>query len=178
MRLRSLPAALLTLAVSASMIPGSGAAQAAPTEDRGIWIADAGGNLRAVAPASSSFLRSRQGLGAGSVRLVLSVETFAESATGAVSAGQLAVARVRRAVGASGVTVADVSSELAYVEPRYQFRVLRATWEKPRRLGFDAAHVITLSAASEARLGHVIDAAMGAGATRVLDVQTPGEAGR
>lgn len=178
MRTRSLPAALLILALSVALAPTAVSGQAAPTDDSGIWIADAGGTLRAVAPASTSFLRAGRGLGTDAVRLVLSVETFAESATGAVSAGQLAVARVRQAVAASGVTVADVSSELAFVEPRYQFRVLRATWEKPRRLGFDAAHVVMLSAGSEARLGQVIDAAMGAGATRVVEVQSSSRGGR
>jgi uncharacterized protein YggE len=170
MRARTLPLSLIALALAAPLDAGPAAAQASPdAEQPGIWIADASGALQEVAPARRSFLRT-QDLGPGATRLVLSVETFAESATGALSAGRLAVARVRQAVSSSGVAVAGITSEVAYVEPRYRQRILAGSWETPRRLGFDAAHVITLTAGSAARLGEVIDAAMGAGATRVIDV--------
>jgi uncharacterized protein YggE len=169
MSARTLPSSLLGLALAAALAATPAAGQQADPGQPGIWIADRSGTLREVAPATRSFLRSQE-LGPDAVRLVLSVETFAGSATGALSAGRLAVTRVRQAVAASGVAVGGITSEVAYVEPRYRHRILAATWEKPQRLGFDAAHVITLSAGSSARLGRVIDAAMGAGATRVIEV--------
>jgi uncharacterized protein YggE len=161
---------VLLLAMLSSLTAATAAhsQQAAPGEEPGIWIGDAGGSLRPVQVASRSFLS--QEAEAGAVQLVLSVETFASSAAGALSAARLAVTRVRQALSASGIATANVTSELAYLEPRYRHRILAGSWEGPRRLGFDASYVVSVRGASPMNLGRAVDAAMGAGATRVLSL--------
>lgn len=161
---------VLALAVL-SVLPGATSArgqEAAPAEVPGIWIADAGGSLRPAQLASRSFLP--QDSAEGAVQVVLSVESFAHSAEGALSAAQLAVTRVRAALSASGIASANVTSELGYLEPRYRHRILAGSWERPLRLGFDAGYVVSIRGARPASLGRAVDAAMGAGATQVLTI--------
>jgi uncharacterized protein YggE len=166
------PRTLHTALVLAVLSPLAGATaalgQQAALDEPGIWIADARGSLQQVPTAARSFLR--QDAAGEPVQLVLSVESFAESATGALSAGELAVLRVRRALSASGVSAASVSSELAFLEPRYRYRILPGSWERPIRLGFDAGYLVTVQGAGRARLGRIVDSAIGAGATRVLSL--------
>lgn len=169
MSMRSIESALLVLFLCVVGSAGSAAAQATLSgEASGIWIADDEGQLQRVQPAFGSFLRQQDA--SGDVRLVLSVESFAGSANGALSAGSLAVTRVLQAIAAAGVPGGAVESELAYLEPRFEYRILAGSWEKPRRTGFDAAHLVTVETANTAALGRVIDSAIGAGATRVLSV--------
>lgn len=169
MSMRSIESALLVLFLCVVGSAGSAAAQATLSgEASGIWIADDEGQLQRVQPAPGSFLRQQDA--SGDVRLVLSVESFAGSANGALSAGSLAVTRVLQAIAAAGVPGGAVESELAYLEPRFEYRILAGSWEKPRRTGFDAAHLVTVETANTAALGRVIDSAIGAGATRVLSV--------
>ena len=174
MRVRAIEAVLLAGLLCCATGVSTATAQGPLTgSEAGIWIANGQGEMQRVQPSAASFLRQDA---AGDAELVLSVETFATSATGAIAAGNLAVTRVLHAVAASGVPGNGVSYELAYVEPRYRHRILAASWEKPRQLGFDAAHVITIRSANPATLGRVIDSAIGAGATRVLSVDA--DAGR
>jgi len=167
------PLKLVVFAVSLSWSAGAAGAHAQQVADPGepgIWIADADGSLRHVPPVSRSVLRPVQSNGAAPLQLVFTVESFAQSATGALAAAQLAITRVRHAVGATGVGAAEDEPELAYVEPRYERKLLAGTWEKPRRLGFDAAYLVTVRVGDPARTGLLVDAAMGAGATGVLSV--------
>ena len=167
MNRHSFHALLLMVGLSSLSATAALAQQPADGQAPGIWIADATGVLRQVQPPSQTFLRNQA---PGAVRLVLSVESFAQSATGALAAGQLAATRVRHAISGFAIAGDGFAVELAYVEPRYQHRILAATWEKPRLLGFDAAYVITLQTTSSSNLGLLIDSAMGAGATRVISV--------
>lgn len=130
----------------------------------GIWIADATGELRQVQPAGS-FLQE----GPEQVRqIVFSVETFAHTATGALSAARLAVTRVHHALSQTGMVTRSVTAELAFLEPRYRERILAGSWEKPHRLGYDAGFVVTVALPVGLDVGRLVDAAIGAGATRVL----------
>ena len=159
--------AALALGMFASLVSATLEGQAAaPGAAPGIWIADEAGSLQPTRVASRSFL-PQEPVG-GPVQVVLSVESFAGSATGALSAAELAVTRVRGALSASGIASANLTSELAYLEPRYRHRILAGSWERPQRLGFDAGFVVTIHGASPANLGRAVDAAIGAGATRVL----------
>lgn len=164
---------LLLLAAVATMTGAAdGHAQQGPAAgEPGIWVAATDGELREVQPVTRSFLRD-QDEAAGPVQMVLSVETFATSATGALSAAQLAVTRVRSALSASGIAFSGVTSELAYLEPRIKHRILACSWETPRRLGYDAGYLVSIRGASPRLLGRAVDAAMGAGATRVLSLSS------
>lgn len=167
------PLTLVVFAISLSWSAGATGAhaqQAADPGEPGIWIADAAGSLRPVPPVSRSVLRQQQTNGSAPLQLVFTVETFAQSATGALAAAQLAITRISHAVGATGVGAAEGEAELAYLEPRYERKLLAGTWEKPRRLGFDAAYLMTVRVGDPARTGLLVDTAMGAGATGVLSV--------
>lgn len=162
---------LLILVALASLAGAADArAQQGPASgEPGIWIASADGELREVQPVTRSFLRDQDD-DAGPVQVVLSIETFATSATGALSAARLAVTRVRSALSASGIASSGVTSELAYLEPRLKHRILAGSWESPQRLGFDAGYLVTVRGATPRLLGRAVDAAMGAGATQVLSL--------
>lgn len=164
---------LLLLAAIASVASAADAhAQQGPAAgEPGIWIGVGDGVLREVQPVTRSFLRD-QDEAAGAVQVTLAVETFATSATGALSAAQLAVTRVRSALAASGIASSGVTSELAYLEPRLKHRILAGSWERPHRLGFDAGYLVSIRGARPQLLGRAVDAAVGAGATRVLSLST------
>ena len=165
-RLSSIPALVLAGLLGAAA--GTAAQQPAEPVEPGIWIADASGQLQRVEPARQSFLRDEDRW-PGSVEVVLAVETFSRTATGALSAAELAVRRVGSAISRTGVASSGTTSELAYLEPRLQERILAGSWEKPRQLGYDAAYVVTVRVDRTA-VGRVVDAAVGAGATRVLEL--------
>ena len=78
--------------------------------------------------------------------------------------------RVRSALASTGIALSGITSEVAYVEPRIQHRILAGSWEKPRRLGYDAGYLVTVRGASPAELGMAVDVAVRAGATRVLSL--------
>lgn len=156
--------ALVSLAVATSASAQGDADNGQP----GIWIASAAGELREVQPVTRSFLQDQDG--ADPVQVVFAVETFAQSAHGALSAAQLAVTRVRGALASTGIAMSGITSEVAYVEPRIQHRILPGSWEKPRRLGYDAGYLVTVRGANSRELGMAVDVAMGAGATRVLSL--------
>ena len=165
-RLSSIPAILLSGLLCTAA--GTAAQQQPQPAEPGIWIAAPGGELQRVEPARRSFLRDAERW-PGSVEVVLTVETFSRTATGALSAGELAVRRVGGAISRAGIASTGFSSEVAYVEPRLQQRILAGSWEKPRQLGYDAAYVVTVRVDRTA-VGRVVDAAVGAGATRVLEL--------
>lgn len=161
----------ILLLAGLGLAASANAQEAPPTAPMGIWIADASGALRQVDPATTTFLRQDP---RRTRQIVLSVETFARTATGALSSGGLAVTRVRQAISQAGVVTDEMMSELAYVEPRYRERILAGSWEEPRRLGYDAGFVVTIELPAGVDVGRLVDAAMGAGATRVLALG-PGE---
>lgn len=155
----------IVLLASLGLAASASAQEASPAEDTGIWIADVSGELQQVEPATTTFLdeppeQVRQ--------IVLSVESFAHTATGALSAARLAVTRVHQALSQTGLVTRSVTSDLAFVEPRYRERILAGSWEEPRRTGYDAGYVVTVAIPAGLDTGRLVDAAMGAGATRVL----------
>ena len=160
---------LLAAALVATAEPGAAQRPEAPLS--GIWIADAAGELRRVEPAAGGLLRAPSPPPApASMVVVLAVETFARSASGATAAAGLAVERVVRAVSGFGVSAREVTREPAVVRPRFEYRLLAAAWEKPRLLGYDVAQVVSVRTSNADRVGLLIDLAIQAGAPRVLDV--------
>lgn len=152
-------------------------AQQPPVSSEGIWIADESGELRRVRPSGGirSPASAREASGPRLVRVVVEVESFAHSASGAVAANQLATRRVIGATasiaGATGASIlhpAAVEVELAPRSPLHDPR------KSPRRVGFHARTQVLLQASDARRLGLLLDAAIGAGATYILSVDTGG----
>jgi hypothetical protein len=167
--------AALTAVVTPAKLEAQQPDHAAP----GIWIAGADGQLRSVQPVHASMRATHspaRPAAAPAVRIVFAVENYARSATGAVAAGELAVARVAAALAAAGVSPADISAEAPYVQARQERRLLAATWEPRRVHGYEAAHLVTVGVTRPGMVGLLIDLAVGAGATRVLAVESAGPA--
>lgn len=141
----------------------------------GIWIADASGELRRVQPARGLLAagQSRQVARTDVIRVVVEVESFARSASGAVAANQLATGRVISATaslaGATGASILHPATVEVELAPR---SVLRHPRKPPRRVGFNARTQVLLEAPDARRLGLLLDTAMGAGATYILRVET------
>ncbi|CAN5723282.1 hypothetical protein BH23GEM8_BH23GEM8_11930 [soil metagenome] len=168
-------------AIAVVTIPASLSAQQADREVAGIWIAGADGQLRSVQPVHTS-MRGTYSPGRvatpSSVRVVFAVENYARSATGAVAAGELAVARVAAALASAGVSAADITTEAPFVQARQERRLLAASWEPRRVHGYEAAHLVTVMVSRSGMVGHLIDQAVGAGATRVMAVESLGTGAR
>lgn len=167
---RWLPLLVLALSAAASPVGGQQTSSSTP----GIWVADASGQLRAVQP-QPGFASARQPASAARLRVVLEVESFAQSASGALAANQLAATRVIRATSVlAGATEAFMVSP-AVVEVEYARRpTLARSWERPRQAGFRAITQVVMEAPDRQRLGLLLDAAMGAGASQVIAV-APGQ---
>jgi uncharacterized protein YggE len=169
------PSHLVVAAVAAlvAFAPPAATAQQPTGAGAGIWIAGPDGRLRNVepvrAPLTTSYAPARAAVPAASgVRLVLEVEHHARSASGAVAGGEMAVGRVASALGAFGISPADISAEAAWVQPRRERRLLAGSWEQPRIAHYESGHLVTVTVREPARIGLLIDHAMGAGATRVV----------
>jgi uncharacterized protein YggE len=166
--------------IAVVMIPASISAQQADREATGIWIAGADGQLRSVQPVHTSMRATyspTRPATASSVRVVFAVENYARSATGAVAAGELAVARVAAALASAGVSAADITTEAPFVQTRQERRLLAASWEPRRVHGYEASHLVTVMVTRPGMVGHLIDQAVGAGATRLMAVESVGTGG-
>ncbi|CAN5643537.1 hypothetical protein BH23GEM6_BH23GEM6_19350 [soil metagenome] len=157
------------LAVPESLLSQQQRGEEAPA---GIWIAGADGRLRSVQPVRGTAIpltraRAHQ---PSAVQVVFFVEHYARSASGAVGGAALAVSRVADALTALGIAPGDIASETAFVQPRYERRLLAGSWEPRRVQGYEAANLVTVTIDRRRALGMVIDHAMGAGATRVVSV--------
>lgn len=141
----------------------------------GIWMPDASGELRRVQPARGLLAAgpSRQVGPRDGIRVVVEVESFARSASGAVAANQLATRRVIGATsslaGATGASILQPTTVEVELAPP---SVLHDPRKPPRRVGFNARTQVLLEAADARRLGLLLDTAMGAGATYILSVET------
>jgi uncharacterized protein YggE len=104
------------------------------------------------------------------------VESFAETATGALSANDLSIQSVVRAVSGLGVSRREILLEPAFVEPEYErLGPLAGPGTRSRIVGFRALQVLEIRTGRRDRIGLLVDFAIGAGATRVLDVRTDEE---
>lgn len=167
---RSLWLILLAASLTAPAHPLT--AQHPPGSAEGLWIADASGELRRVQPSAGvRSASSRAEAAPPAIRVVVEVESFAHSASGAVAANQLATRRVIGATtsiaGATGASILHppaVEAELAHRSPLHDPR------KPPRRVGFHARTQVLLEAPDRRRLGLLLDAAVGAGATYILRV--------
>jgi uncharacterized protein YggE len=166
---RSTPLLALLLAAGFAFADPAPAQQAPPPES-GIWIADSAGRLRPVVPADGIAASPGAARPAAPepLRVVVEVESTARSASGALAANQLAVARVIRATaalgGAAGGTVSGTPVVIGE-PPRGSF-LARSRTERPE--WFRAVTQLEMEATDPRRLGALLDAAMAAGATQVV----------
>jgi uncharacterized protein YggE len=154
-------------------VPGAVASQQQSTQaPSGIWIAGPDGRLRSVEPVRGAAIPAARARAPqpAAVQVVFAVEHHARTASGAVGGASLAVSRVTSALSALGVAPRDIVSETAFVQPRYERRLLAGSWEPRRVQEYQAANLVTVTIVEPRELGRVIDHAIGAGATRVLSV--------
>lgn len=155
--------------------PATAQQRAGPSD--GIWIADASGELRRVRPSGGirSAASGREAPAPRGVRVVVGVESFAHSASGAVAANQLATRRVIGATasiaGATGASILHPTTVEVELAPRSPLHDPR---KPPRRVGFQARTQVLLEVPDPRRLGLLLDAAIGAGATYILSVDSGG----
>ncbi len=155
--------AVLALAAAA---PSLQAQQPGPRG--GLWVEDASGRLRRWDPSDER--RAAQGARPAGARLAFLVETFAPTATGALAANDLSAGRVLRALSGAGAPPGGVALEPAVVEPEYERpRVLARPGERRRLAGFRAVRVVEVRTERTDRVALLVDLAVGAGATRVLE---------
>ncbi len=159
---------LLALPFTAQTQQPSGAAP-------GIWISGPDGRLRNVEPVRTPLAIAtappRSASRSSGVRVVFEVEHHARSASGAVAGSEMAITRIASALTAFGVLPTDISSEPAFVIPRRERRLLAGSWEQPRITRYEAGHLVTVTIRNPARVGLLIDRAVGAGATRVIAME-------
>jgi uncharacterized protein YggE len=172
----ALRTAILGAAILLIVLPCSLQAQQPSGAGPGIWIAGPDGRLRNVepvhAPLAVAVGPGRPAAQAPAVRIVFEVEHHARSASGAMAGGELAVARIASALTAFGVIPADIEAEPAFVLPRRERRLLAGSWEQPRITRYEAGHTVMVTVRDPTRVGLLIDRAVGAGATRVIAIET------
>jgi uncharacterized protein YggE len=155
--------AVLALAAAA---PSLKAQQPGPRA--GLWVEDASGRLRRWDPSGER--RAAQDARPAGARLAFLVETFARTATGALAANDLSAGRVLRALSGAGAPPGGVALEPPMVEPEYERpRVLARPGERRRLAGFRAVRVVEVRTERADRVALLVDLAVGAGATRVLE---------
>ena len=144
-----------------------------PRARGGLWVEDASGRLRRWDPADAD--RAARSPGRAEARLTFLVETFARTAVGALAANDLSAERVARALAGAGARPAGVTVEPPRVEPEYEGpRLLARPGERRRVAGFRAVRVVEVATDRVDRVGLLVDLAVGAGATRVLEASTDG----
>ena len=166
----SLPLILFFLLL-ASLFATPAAFAQQPRSTGGLWIEDASGQMdRWKRTSHSPRLQSHR---TSPARIVLAVESFAHTATGALSANALSVGRVIRALSGLGISSREVSLESAFVEPEYERTgPLTRLGARPRIAGFRALRVLEIRTERKDRIGLLLDFATGAGTTRILEVST------
>ena len=162
---------ILFLVLLVSPFAAAAALAQQPRSAGGLWIEDASGQLHRWKHTSRSpRLQSHR---VPPTRIVLVVESFAHTATGALSANDLSVGGVVRALSGLGISSRDVSLESAFVEPEYERPgPLTRPGTRPRIAGFRAQRVVEVRTERKDRIGLLLDFATGAGATRILEVST------
>jgi hypothetical protein len=155
--------AVLALAAAA---PAVQAQQPGPRA--GLWVEDASGRLRRWDPSDER--RAAPAARPAGARLAFLVETFARTATGALAANDLAAERVARALSGAGAAPGGIAVEPAGLEPEYERpRLLARPGERRRLAGFRAVRVVEVRTERADRMALLVDLAVGAGATRVLE---------
>ena len=146
----------------------SPAASQQPRSRGTLWVEDASGRLhRWEGRDVSSTHRTPPAV------VALAVESFAHSATGALSANELSMGNVLRAMGGYGVSPGEITLRPAFVETEYERPgPLDPVGRQARIAGFRAVRVLEICTERRDRVGLLVDLATGAGATRVLEVST------
>lgn len=120
----------------------------------------------------------RSGSQPATVRVELAARSFARTASGAISANELALQRVIRALDQLGVPNGDVEWSGYSVVPEYERRDVVPSRQRMLRgyriVGYRAVHPISITTENVARLGVLLSTAVGAGA-ELIEVR--GEAG-
>lgn len=98
----------------------------------------------------------------------LAVETLAETARAATAGNAEAMTAVLEALESLGIERADIQTRAVSLTPRYD---RRTSDEEPAIVGYQAMNRVAVPVADVDRVGRVIDAAVGAGANRVLGIR-------
>ena len=98
-------------------------------------------------------------------RILVSIQTTAANAAQAESVNATATDKVRALVARAGVASADIKTLSLQVWPQYDYRSGQSVLN-----GFMASHTLQVTVHDLARIGGVIDAAVGGGATTVEGV--------
>jgi uncharacterized protein len=102
-----------------------------------------------------------------SATLTVSVDSDAPTGAAAAADNARVTAAVRSALSAAGAARADMTTENYSVEPQWQY----SSSAPPRRIGFSAHTNLRVSVARLDQLGAWIDAALGAGASRIQGIE-------
>ena len=126
-------------------------------------LAGAGGAVGAAAPAPHAIVV----IGQGSVltvpdkaQLSLGVSSDAKSASAALRANAGDMAKVIAAIKAQGIPAADIQTQLVSLSPRF-------TPNGDGIVGYTATNSVSATVRNLAKIGAIIDAAVGAGANQV-----------
>lgn len=97
------------------------------------------------------------------------VQTDAETAGAAVQANSQAMQKVLDAVRSAGVSAPDVQTEQLQLQPRYENPGEQGG--APKLIGYTATNTVRLRVRDLARIGGLLDAAVGAGANQIQGIQ-------
>jgi uncharacterized protein len=95
--------------------------------------------------------------------LQLGVVTQGPTAVAAMQANAAAMTKVITALRAGGIAAGDIQTSTLSVAPQYAY----AQGEAPRLTGYEASNQVSVTTQDLARIGRLVDAAAGAGATNV-----------
>jgi hypothetical protein len=95
--------------------------------------------------------------------IVLGVASQAPSAVAAMQANAADMTKVVAALRAGGIPAADIQTSMLQVSPQYAY----VQGQPPRLTGYEANNEVTVTTQDLTRLGRLVDAAAGAGATNV-----------
>ena len=131
----------------------------------------------AVLPAAADDARTLTIVGQADVSAVpdlaivtLGVTSEAESAAGALSANNVAMAGVIETLRAAGIEARDIQTSGLSLSPRYVYPQRQGNAEKPRLVGYTASNQVTVRLRDLARLGALLDKVVSAGATDIRGI--------
>jgi uncharacterized protein YggE len=127
---------------------------------------DQGGNARFAATTLDVSGHGEARVPPDKATIMLGVQTQGVTAAAAMQANAAQMTHVVGALRAGGVASRDVQTATLSVSPQYAY----VQGQAPRLTGYQADNQVTVTVEDLARLGQVIDAVVGAGATNVGDI--------
>jgi uncharacterized protein len=143
------------LAAALLLTPGFAAAQAAPPQEQPRTLA--------VSAVGTLELEPEQGV------ITLAVESEATTAQAAAGANAQRMSQLMTALRRAGVQERHVRTVSYELRPEYARQ--ERTQEPPRIVGYRAVNMVQVTVDTVARLGGIIDTAIGSGANRVANIR-------